>query len=142
MRNNKNNTSSIFIFLLTLSLSSCKFTNEKPIVEPERQWVYIELVTQSKKDTTDYFYYGQIKKSLIKEIDLHEDKKGLFMLSNVRYINDDDLLQLYEDSNLDGNLMFKIQDIEEVVLYKDDPVNFFDTKELHESAIAIRNKQK
>ena len=35
-------------------------------------------------------------------------------------------------------MMFRIQDIEEIVFYKDDPVNLFDVEELHESAKAIR----
>ena len=133
---------STLICFLTLFLSSCNFNKEKLTVEPERQWVYIELVTESKKDTTDYFYYAQIKKSLINEIESNTKKKGLFTLLNVRFINDDGLLELYEDNSLNGSLMFKIQDIEEVVLYKDDPVNLFEVKELHESALKIRNKNK
>lgn len=58
----------------------------------------------------------------------------MFTLSNIRYWNDNNLLELYEDDKLEGDLIFKIQDIEEVILYKDDPINLFKLEELHESA--------
>lgn len=67
-------------------------------------------------------------------------KKGLFTLSNIRFLNDDGLLELYEDNNLSGDLIFRVQDIEEVVLYKDDPVNSFKLDELHESTKKLRKK--
>lgn len=94
----------------------------------------------SPTDSTDYFYFGQINKSLISEIDSNENKKGLFTLSNIRYWNDNELLELYEDEKLKGSVIFKIQDIEEITLYKDDPIYLFDLEELHESTKTLRAK--
>lgn len=122
------------VFTLAISLTSCVFLDEKPSENIKKQWVYVELVTESKTDTTEYFYFGQIRNSLVEAINLNENKKGLFTLSNIRYWNDNNLLELYEDDKLEGDLIFKIQDIEEVILYKDDPINLFKLEELHESA--------
>ncbi|MBJ2172919.1 hypothetical protein JBL43_01635 [Aureibaculum sp. A20] len=128
----------IFALVIT-SFTSCDIMegNTKP---KEKQWVYIELSTISKTDTTDYFLYGQINKSIINKINDNEGAKGLFVLSNARFTNDDELLELYEDRQLSGELVFKIQDIEEIKFYNDDPVKLFDINELHESAKKLRNK--
>jgi len=67
----------LLICALSLCFSSCDYNGNKQNVTLEKQWVYIELVTESKIDTSDYFYYGQIKKSLINEIQSNEEKKGL-----------------------------------------------------------------
>lgn len=67
--------------------------------------------------------------------------KGLFVLFNVRYVNNDDLLELYEDDKLSGDLVFRIQDIEELVFYKDDPIQLFEIEDLHSSALELRNKE-
>lgn len=141
----KINQKNIFLNLLVinfLNLLSCDYKAEKNHLEPEMQWVYVEIVTESRKDTTEYFYYAQMKKSIIDEIELNEDKKGLFSLYNIRYMNNDGLLELYEDEILKGTLIFKIQDIEEVTLYKDDPVNLFALEELHESTKKFKRKSK
>ncbi|WP_229792674.1 hypothetical protein, partial [Ulvibacter litoralis] len=130
----------ISTFILSTLLTSCDYQKEKSLKEQKKQWVYIELTTVSPRDTTDYFYFGQIKESLIGEIDSNEEKKGLFTLSNIRYWNDDDLLELYEDDKLKGSMIFKIQDIQEITLYKDDPLNLYDLEEIDESAKAKRAK--
>ena len=124
----------ISIFALPICLTSCGPLDEESSKELKKEWVYIELVTMSKRDTTDYFYFGQVKKSIINQIDSNEEAKGLFTLSNIRLWNDDDLLELYEDEKLKGSIIFKIQDIQEVTLYKDDPINLFESEKLHKSA--------
>ena len=71
------NISPILIYVLTLSFTSCNFSNEKVNSQVDRQWVYIELITESKTDTSEYFYYAQIKKSLIDGIESNEEKNRL-----------------------------------------------------------------
>ena len=131
----------LVICSLMVYLVSCDFQSEENKFKQKKQWVYIELVTESKTDTSEYFYYGQINKSLIDDIESDKDKKGLFNLSNIRFWNND-LLELYEDDNLVGDLVFRVQDIEEVILYKDDPINLFDKTELHESAKMLKENRK
>lgn len=127
------------ILTLTLLISSCDI-QEKTHEIKGKQWVYVELITQSKKDTSDYFYYGQIKKSVLEKINSNPSAEGLFVLSSVRFTNDDQELEIYENDKVGSSLMFRIQDIEEITFYKDDPVYLFDLNELHESAKKIRNK--
>ena len=125
--------------MVILSFGSCDLVelDSKP---KEKQWVYIELSTISKTDTTDYFLYGQINKSIINKID-NDDSEGLFLISKARFMNDDKMLELYEDEEYSGELVFKIQDIEEIKLYNDDPVQLFDINKLHESAKKLRTKK-
>lgn len=135
-----------FIFLfsilaLTLLISSCDIQEKTPEIKG-KQWVYVELITQSKKDTSDYFYYGQVKKSVLEKINTDPTVEGLFVLSNVRFTNDDQELELYENDKVGSTLMFRIQDIEEITFYKDDPVYLFELDELHESAQKLRNRTK
>lgn len=128
--------------ILIFCLTSCGFLNENPAEQIDKQWVYVELTTKSKTDTTDYFYFGQIKKSIVDNIDLNDEPVGLFTLSDIRYWNTDDLIELYEDEKLTGDKIFKIEDIKEVTLYKDDPIYLYDLKDLHKSAKRLRIKKK
>lgn len=123
-----------FYLLLAFTLLSCDFGSDK---QKEKQWVFAEIVTESKTDTTEYFYFGQMNKSVIDEIDNDLDRKGMFKLSNVRLWNNDNLLETYEDEQLSGDLLFKIEDVEELTLYKDDPIYFYDKDRLHESALKL-----
>jgi len=127
------------ILTLTLLISSCDIQEKTPEIQG-KQWVYVELITQSKKDTSDYFYYGQIKKSVLERINTDSSAEGLFVLSSVRFTNDDQELELYENDKVGSTLMFRIQDIEEITFYKDDPVYLFEMDELHESAKKLRNR--
>ena len=127
------------IALVILSFGSCDLI-ELDSKTKEKQWVYIELSTISKTDTTDYFLYGQINKSIINKID-NDDSEGLFLISKARFMNDDKMLELYEDEEYSGELVFKIQDIEEIKLFNDDPVELFNINELHESAKKLRTKK-
>ncbi len=131
----------ILIIIITVNFTSCNIGTD--ILKPkEKQWVYLELNTISKTDTTDYFYYGQMNKSIINKIDENENTNGLFILSNIRFSNDDKLLELYDNELVEGKLIFRIEDIEEITFYKDDPINLFELNELHESSKKIRNKSR
>ena len=47
---------------------------------------------------------------IINKID-NDDSEGLFLISKARFMNDDKMLELYEDEEYSGELVFKIQDI-------------------------------
>jgi hypothetical protein len=102
-------------------------------------WVWVELKITLPRDTTDYFYYGQINESIIEKIESDEDENGLFILSNIRYWNDDDLLQVYEDKDHYDYKIFHIQDIQQLIPYKADPINVLEIDELHETTKALRD---
>jgi hypothetical protein len=52
--------------------------------------------------------------------------------------NKDDLLTIYDDKETFGVLAFRIEDIQHIMLYKDDPVYLFEIEELDESALRMR----
>ena len=88
--------------------------------EPQKKvWVYIEIKKVLPRDTSDYFFYGKMNESLINRINDDKDVKGLFMLSDIRYWNDDDLLQIYEDDEDTGYKIFRLEDIQYINAYAD-----------------------
>ena len=101
-------------------------------------WVYIEVQIEQVRDTSDYYYYGQIDESIIKDIEMDKKTEGLFILSNIRYWNDDDLLEVLEDNERGGYKIFQIQNIQYIQSFKKDPIYIFDVDELHESARRIK----
>ena len=107
-------------------------------LQPKKIWVYIEVQTEKVRDTSDYYYYGQINESIVNEIEMDKNTEGLFILSNIRYWNDDDLLQVYDDNERDGYKIFQIQSIQYIQPYKKDPIFIFEKDELHETARKIR----
>ena len=99
------------------------------------RWTYLEIKTEMTNDTTSSYLYGQVKESVINKIKRNENAKGIFFVENTRYINDDDLLQLYEDRNDKGTLAYRIEHIQKIEFFKRDPILFFDKKQLDASAI-------
>jgi len=101
----------------------------------QSEWVYLEIKTIMNKDTSYSFIYGQISKSIVKKIKENKNAEGLFLLENARYVNDDNLLQLYEDENDSGVLGFRIENIKYIEFYKRDPMHFKKTKKNNDSLI-------
>jgi hypothetical protein len=120
-------------------MSSCSSFITKSNASLDQIWVYVELETSNKKDTTIYYFYGKMNQSIYDEIDRNPKAAGLFVLSDVRYIRkEDDLLAVYEDEETFGNLVFRIEDIVHMTLFKKDPVFIFELDELHDSALQLR----
>jgi hypothetical protein len=120
------------------SLTSCSSFMTKSKADIEQIWVYVELESANKKDTSIYYFYGKINQSIFDEIERNPKASGLFVLSDVRYTNKDDLLTIYDDKETFGVLAFRIEDIQHIMLYKDDPVYLFEIEELDESALRLR----
>jgi hypothetical protein len=97
------------------------------------QWVFISLETVMKKDTTDYYFYAQINGKILDKINKN-DISGYVILNNIRFINDSDKLQIYED-NIDQNQrIFRVKDIVKIELLKKDPLYTFNFDELADNA--------
>lgn len=127
-----------FVFILC----SCNGWVSKGNANSEKQWVYLEVESILKSDTSVYFYYGQINKSILEEIYSNPEASGLFALSNTRYTRkDDNLIAVYDDAETNGTLIFRIEDIQYVSQYKNDPIELFDDSELHESAIILKKRK-
>lgn len=109
-------------------------------INKNKIWVFVEMKTTLLRDTSDYFYFGQISEEIINQIDNYQNTTGLFKLSNIRFWNSDDLLEVYEDSELDDFKIFRVSDIHHLRCYKKDPVLIYDMEELHESSKTVRSK--
>jgi hypothetical protein len=51
------------------SLTSCSSFMTKSKADIEQIWVYVELESANKKDTSIYYFYGKINQSIFDEIE-------------------------------------------------------------------------
>ena len=107
-------------------------------IKREKVWVRIEIQQELVRDTTDYYYMGQINKDILDKIDTQRYPRGLFKLSNIRYWNDDDLLQIHANENSFDCRYFQIEDIKFIKPLKKDPIFIYDFEELHDSSKKVR----
>jgi len=70
------------------------------------------------------------------------NETGHFTLKDIRYLNNDDLLELYEDEFTTGDLIFRVQDIARIQLLKKDPIYYYDIKELSANALRLSKQKK
>jgi len=134
----------IALSILVLAIAGWKFSYFDFMTldhSEEKVWVYIEVEVELASDTSNYFYHGQIKKSIINTMDANPNAKGFFKLYNIRYWDKDDLLAIYEDNYRLGYKIFKIENIRYLQAYKNDPVLSFDETDLHHSSKALRARQ-
>ena len=124
----------IAIFIIIVLFYACIFPNKRQNTHL-KEWAYFEIQSIAKKDTTNSFVYGQVNKDIIDRIKGNSKTKGLFVVENARYINTDDLLQVYEDEVDKGVLVYRIEHIQSIELFKKDPILFFDKKRLHKSSL-------
>lgn len=127
----------LFLFALIFLCFSCFNSKYDVQTTEKKEWVYMEILTTMKKDTSTNYVYGQVKKSIIDKIRNDESAKGLFFVENLRYFNDDDLFQVYEDKNDKGILVYRIENIQKIEFYKKDPILVYKKEQLHESALKV-----
>ena len=125
----------ISLLIFAVSCDSNEYLNENPT---EKSWVFLELEKQMKNDTSDFYLYGEVNQSILDKINKNESSIGIFKLSNIRYINDKDLLQIYEDESDRGAYLFRIEDIQTLRLLKADPILTFNEAELHEQSLDFK----
>jgi hypothetical protein len=124
-----------------LILGSCQNTANKEISENEQQWVSVAVEVSLLTDTTDYYYYGQMDADKIQRMNERGSVPMFFTLKNIRYWNDSDKLEIYEDSSFLGKRMFLTKDLVKIDLMKDDPVLTYKKESLTDRALAFRSKQ-
>jgi hypothetical protein len=104
------------------------------------RWVYLVAQTAMQTDTTEFFLYGQIKTAIAQDLMENQKSSGVFHIEKLRYYNDDDLLEIYEDEKDEGLFIFRIQDVRRVELLKKDPVLSMDEEELSEKSLKYKKK--
>ncbi|MBU3012453.1 hypothetical protein KO506_13650 [Polaribacter vadi] len=133
-----NNKKTYFIFFsILLFLNSCgELIKRTTPTKKETTWVYIELETIMKKDTTLNYLYGKINKSILDNLE-NKNRNDIFKVSDIRYFNDDDKFQLYKDDDESGTLFFSVQSIKKISVYERDPIYSFDKEDLHLSTLEL-----
>jgi len=134
---------SLFGVIVSLFFVSCNLKQEKTSTNEKSrmEWVYINIDSKMAKDTSSYFYYGQVSSETLLRLK-SDQTKGMFSLENIRYFNTDDLLEIYEDMDYKGEKLFKLADVSRVDILKKDPVLIFDSVELAKSAkIFLKQKR-
>ncbi|WP_405566717.1 hypothetical protein [Polaribacter sp. Asnod6-C07] len=133
-----NNKKTYFIFFsILLFLNSCgELIKRTTPTKKETTWVYIELETIMKKDTTLNYLYGKINKSILDNLET-KNRNDVFKVSEIRYFNDDDKFQLYKDDDESGTLFFSVQSIKKISVYERDPIYSFDKEDLHLSTLEL-----
>lgn len=121
-------------------VNGCNKIDEFAIEKQKKVWVYIEMLKVSLPDTTTFYYYGKVNNGLIEKIDEENLSKGLFLLSEIRFINNNDLLQIFENDEDFGFKIFRVENIQYIAAYKKDPIYFYPVDELHESARKLKMK--
>jgi hypothetical protein len=130
----------VLIFGICILFISCNISPvQNNFASGNQVWVYIEIQSTLLRDTTDYYYYGQIKQSVIDKIDNNSFSDGLFILSEIRYLDNENKLRIFADEEDFGYKIFRINDIQYVSPLKKDPIYFFEPDDLHDSARKLRN---
>ncbi|MFT7345215.1 MAG: hypothetical protein ACI9XP_001809 [Lentimonas sp.] len=134
---------SAIILLFGIMLVSCgKATKgNKSETKSNLRWVYLVAQTAMQTDTTEFFLYGQIKTAIAEDLMGNQKSSGVFHIEKLRYYNDDDLLEIYEDEKDEGLFIFRIQDVRRIELLKKDPVLSMDEEELSEKSLKYKKKE-
>lgn len=101
------------------------------------QWVYLKAEAIMKLDTTDYFLYGQLSKSFLEKLK-DQNPPEHFELRNIRYVNDEDKLEILQDEDVSGAYYFKTNQIIKIDLLERDPIFFFDSLELSDASMQFK----
>lgn len=128
----------LFYYTIVLFVfTACNdFKQNKPLRKEKKSWIYIELETILKKDTTVNYLYGKVNNTILDKLERSESNT-LFKISDIRYFNNDDLFQLYKDDDEKGILYFNTKSIRKISIYERDPIYSFDKKDLHPSTLAL-----
>lgn len=117
----------IMLLALLNSMSGCKLSDEIESISEfkssEKIWIFSQInVNRKNNKIEEYFYYGQINKSLYEKIKAQKIKHGFFAIENVRYWTTDNKIAAFSDDMSSGELLFRIEDIRKIELQKSGPV--------------------
>lgn len=120
-------TQNIVLFLVVgLFLTACKVEDElKALAEfrdSEKIWIFSQFnVEQDNNEIEDYYYFGQVNKSLYEKIRANRISNGFIVLENVRYWASDDTIRSVTDELYLDEMVFRIEDIKKIDLIGNEP---------------------
>lgn len=126
----------LILFSLILFISCGDLINKTTPKKKKSSWVYVELETINKGDTTVNYLYGKINDVILNKLE-NKKKTDIFKISDIRYFNTDDQFQLYKDDDEMGVLYYQVGSIKKISLYERDPIYSFDKEELHQSTLEL-----
>tara|TARA_R100001369_G_scaffold14013_2_gene28372 strand:+ start:2657 stop:2989 length:333 start_codon:yes stop_codon:yes gene_type:complete len=88
----------------------------------KKVWVYLESHNIIKNDTTAHYNYGKIHQSDLDKIKSQSTSKGLFELTDGRYLDDDQKVHDYSDDIENGVFFFRFKDVVYIEIQKYDPL--------------------
>jgi hypothetical protein len=124
----------LLLGVLIILLSCNRAPND--ILNIEKTWIYVELEVATE-DTDYYYYFGQINQNILDKLAIDQNYKSLFVLSNVRYNDDYDKIQVYADESDNGTLFFRTEDIVKIEVLNNDPLNRR-VKEVEKDSLSIK----
>lgn len=101
-------------------------------------WIFATFNIGAVGDATYYHYFGAVRESLYQRIRDNEINSGFITLQDVRYWNDNDLIQAYEDDQDTGVLTFRIEQLVKLELEKGDPVNTYPAEQVAPESMMLR----
>ena len=127
----------LFILSSLLGFSGCDaedtFTAIKQSIDEDTIWVFAQInIPEDNDEVADYYYYGRIKKDIYDLIIDGQLKNGFILFRDIRYWNNDDEVEKFEDEAYAGDATFRIEHMVKIDLIKGDPFILENTKEVPE----------
>lgn len=118
----------IISLLMAITLTGCNLSEEVQAVteniDSNKVWVFMQFNVPEEGDKIEsYYYYAEIAESLYKKINANELSSGFLYMTNVKYWNNDDILQEYKDDESSGELVFRIEDVRRIEKLNQEPVD-------------------
>lgn len=131
----------VVMLLIAFIFAGCDFSLNSVKDNQSKQWVFMKIQSHMLRDSIEYFYYGQVDKSVIDRIN-RNDCSGFVMLSNIRYINDSDKIEIYEDDTDWGSRIYRIKNVVQIDILKQDPILTSKIEDLAPNAKEFKKKRK
>lgn len=117
----------LVLLLATLTLAGCRAEEEAKAlqakVSKEQVWTFIHFnVPEEDEGMESYYYFGQIPKSIYQLISTNSLESGFVHVQNMHYWGNDDLIYSYRDQQNNGDMIFRIEDIQTIKLVRKAPV--------------------
>jgi hypothetical protein len=101
-------------------------------------WVKLDMRWEPHEDSVGYLHFGQIAyKNLV---NIRNDKEvKLISLSNIRYLDKDYNIDIYEDEDIEGEYVFDPELVVKMRILKKDPLEYEPDSLLSKKAIQYKN---
>lgn len=125
----------ITLGLFLILLQGCNLEQELTAIngnlDDEKIWVWAQINVPEEGDKIDtYYYFGKASKTLFNGIADNSIKTGFILLKDIRYWNDDSVIEEYDDEIDDDVMVFRIENIVHIIKMKRTPEPGFQYKDI------------